>query len=115
MIDIEICDEGYFDIDVAGLASFVIRAADEDFAFLKLRDYCKNNPFLNIDPDAHFDAFNMIKPVPTEEVPFYKKSQISQNIVRLMAYTEDSSTRRLTRVTDSAISNYVGQLALFPE
>lgn len=80
--------ENYFHADVAGLAQFIIYAADAGFAELRLREYCKENPFLKLDPDAHFDVFNTIQQIPSEETVQYRKTQLDCNIVRLVGYLD---------------------------
>lgn len=84
--------ENYFMVNVAGLAKFVICVADEDFAHLRLREYCKDNQFLNIDPDSHFDIFTSVEAVGDGSEEIYRKTQLSHNIVRLVGYTETRRT-----------------------
>lgn len=83
--------ETYFTVNVANLAEFVICAVDADFANLRLREYCKNNPVLNLDPDSHFDIFNLTQPLTDGSEAIYKKTQLGHGLVRLMSYKEPSS------------------------
>lgn len=105
--------ENYFSVDVAGLASFVICAADEDFAFLRLREYCKDNAFLAIDPDSHFDIFNKVKPVASEDAACFRKTQIGQNIVRLMSFTEQNVKYYAPEIKNNLRIDAPSQLELF--
>lgn len=82
------CPENYFHVDIAGLAQFVICASDETFADLRLREYCKDNDFLKIDPDAHFDIFNSITKIPDTETVQYRKAQFAHDVVRLVGFKE---------------------------
>ncbi len=107
--------ETYFNVDVAGLAKFVIAAADEDFAFLRLREYCKDNLFLGIDPDSHFDIFNQVQHVNDEDARLYRKTQISQNIVRMMSFTEMNVIDLVPELKKNMRINAPSQLMLFTD
>ena len=105
--------DSYYHIDVAGLAQFLVNAADEEFAYLRLREYCKESHFLNIDPDAHFDIFNTIKPIDGEELLRAHKTQIGQAAVRLTGYLEISPRRPFVTTEPDLSSNRPTQLEFF--
>lgn len=114
-VDTQAMPDNYFNIDVAGLASFVISAADEDLAYIRLREYCKENSFLNIDPDSHFDIFNKIQTVSDKDANFYRKTQIGQNIVRLMGYTETNVSDYVFDISREHRYKSPAQLELFAD
>lgn len=105
--------ENYYFVDIAGLAQFVINASDEIFADLRLREYCKENSFLRVDPDSHFDIFNSIEEIPYADTVAFRKYQFAQQSVRLMGLREPNIIPLVAQPQPNKAFRMKQQLELF--